>query len=206
MLPYATKFATHNRLNRIGKETALSSQPGQDRTARTGEKNAVPFPGLLSAMDRGDQQAADQLLPLVYDELRRLAAALLARENPGQTLEATALVHEAFLRLAGDCRFADRRHFFRVAAEAMRRILIDRARAKARGRRGGQGQRVPLSDAEPAAPAWPMTSWPWIKPWNGSPPSSRSKGGTGDYFAGLSEAEAAQALGVSRATARRYWT
>jgi len=79
----------------------------------------------------GTPQPAEQLLPLVYDELRRLAALQLARENPGQTLQATALVHEAFMRLAGDRRFADRCHFFRVAAEAMRRILIDRARAKA---------------------------------------------------------------------------
>src|SRR3954447_2064347 len=78
---------------------------------------------LLNAIDRGDPQAADRLLPLVYDELRRLAAAQLAREKPGQTLDATALVHEAYLRLLGDRQFADARHFFTVAAEAMRRIL-----------------------------------------------------------------------------------
>ena len=80
---------------------------------------------LLNAIDRGDPHAAGQLLPLVYDELRRLAANMMARENPGQTLHATALVHEAYLRLAGDCQFTDRCHFFRVAAEAMRRVLID---------------------------------------------------------------------------------
>ena len=85
---------------------------------------------ILSAIQQGDPHAAAQLLPLVYDELRRLAAARLANEQPGQTLDATALVHEAYLRLAGDRPFADRRHFFRVAAEAMRRILIDRARQK----------------------------------------------------------------------------
>src|SRR6516164_6132609 len=98
----------------------------------------------------GTPQPAEQLLPLVYDELRRLAAVQLARENPGQTLQATALVLEAFMRLAGDRRFADRCHFFRVAAEAMRRILIDRARVKGRQRCGGERQRIPLSDMDPA--------------------------------------------------------
>src|SRR5512134_1402783 len=87
---------------------------------------------ILAAMEAGDPHAAAQLLPLVYDELRRQAAALMAAEKPGQTLDATALVHEAYLRLVGDFAFADRRHFFRVAAEAMRRILIDRARHKRR--------------------------------------------------------------------------
>src|SRR5215468_11521742 len=85
---------------------------------------------ILQAIDEGDPKAAGQLLPLVYDELRRLAAAQLAREKPGQTLEATALVHEAYLRLVGDQQFANRRHFFAAAAQAMRRILIDAARRK----------------------------------------------------------------------------
>ena len=106
---------------------------------------------ILSAVAAGDPHAATQLLPLVYDELRRLAAQKLAHEKPGQTLEATALVHEAYLRLVGDFAFADRRHFFRVAAEAMRQILIDRARRKQRARHGGDRQRVPLSDVEAAA-------------------------------------------------------
>src|SRR5687767_13274093 len=106
---------------------------------------------MLSQIESGDPAAAEQLLPIVYDELRRLAAAKLAREKPGQTLNATALVHEAYLRLVGDIAFADRRHFFRVAAEAMRRILIDRARRKQRVRHGGDRERVPLSDVEPAA-------------------------------------------------------
>src|SRR5262245_31669279 len=99
----------------------------------------------LNAIDQGDPHAAGQLLPLVYDELRRLAAAQMAREKPGQTLDATALVHEAYLRLVGGQRFADRRHFFRVAAEAMRRILIDQARQKRRVKYGGGRERVPLS-------------------------------------------------------------
>src|SRR5215468_5780969 len=99
---------------------------------------------ILSAIEQGDPQAAAQLLPLVYDELRRLAAAQLAREKPGQTLEATALVHEAYLRLVGDQQFANRRHFFAAAATAMRRILIDRARARRSRKRGGDGRRVTL--------------------------------------------------------------
>src|SRR5947199_1421512 len=85
---------------------------------------------ILSAIEHGDPHAAEQLLPLVYDELRRLAAAQLAREKPGQTLEATALVHEAYLRLVGDQQFANRRHFFGAAAQAMRRILVESARRK----------------------------------------------------------------------------
>src|SRR5262245_10785875 len=85
---------------------------------------------ILSAIEQGDPQAAAQLLPLVYDELRRLAAAQLAREKPGQTFEATALVHEAYLRLVGDQQFANRRHFFAAAAQAMRRILVESARRK----------------------------------------------------------------------------
>src|SRR3954449_231403 len=92
---------------------------------------------ILSAIEQGDAHAAEQLLPLVYDELRRLAAAQLACEKPGQTLEATALVHEAYLRLVGDQQFANRRHFFAAAAQAMRRVLIEQARRKGRQKRGG---------------------------------------------------------------------
>jgi RNA polymerase sigma factor (TIGR02999 family) len=99
---------------------------------------------ILSAIEQGDPQAAAQLLPLVYGELRKLAAQKLAQEKPGQTLDATALVHEAYLRLVGDQQFANRRHFFAAAAEAMRRILIDRARARRSRKRGGDGRRVTL--------------------------------------------------------------
>ncbi len=108
---------------------------------------------ILSAIEQGDPRAAGQLLPLVYDELRRLAAKQLAREPAGHTLQATALVHEAYLRLVGDGRaapFNDRRHLFAAAATAMRRILIDAARAKRAEKRGGGGQRLPLEDV--AAP------------------------------------------------------
>src|SRR5271155_1751829 len=107
------------------------------------------FTQLLNAIEAGNPQAAAQLLPLVYDELRRLAAQKLAHENPGQTLDATALVHEAYLRLAGSGeprRYADRSHFYAAAAEAMRRILIDNARKKKSEKRGGQLDRVEWHD------------------------------------------------------------
>ena len=101
---------------------------------------------LLGAIDHGDPKAAEELLPLVYDQLRQLAAARMARESPGQTLQATALVHEAWLRLVGcnETSWNSRAHFFGAAAEAMRRILLGRARKKARVRHGGQLQRVDL--------------------------------------------------------------
>jgi RNA polymerase sigma factor (TIGR02999 family) len=115
---------------------------------------------ILSAIEQGDPSAAELLLPLVYAELRRLAAARLAHEKPGQTLEPTALVHEAYLRLVASGahkssqpqRWNSRGHFFAAAAEAMRRILVERARRKARTRHGGGLRRVGLLDAEPAAP------------------------------------------------------
>src|SRR5262245_52239945 len=109
--------------------------------------------GILWAIEAGDPSAAEQLLPLVYDELRRLAAERLAQERPGQALQATALVHEAYLRLVGpadDARWDGRRHFFAAAAEAMRRILIDRARHKQAGKAGGGRRRLDLDDFEPA--------------------------------------------------------
>src|SRR5271167_380014 len=104
---------------------------------------------ILDAIGQGDALAAAQLLPLVYDELRRLAAVQLAREKPGQTLDATALVHEAYLRLAGDQHFENRRHFFAAAAEAMRRILVDNARRKKSQKRGGDRRRLPLNMEQP---------------------------------------------------------
>ena len=103
---------------------------------------------LLDAAAGGDRQAAADLLPLVYDELRRLAAARLAAEAPGHTLDATGLVHEAYLRLVGDQHFDGRGHFFAAAAEAMRRILVEAARRKAAVRHGGGRRRVPLEDAQ----------------------------------------------------------
>src|SRR4051794_32214249 len=103
---------------------------------------------VLSAIEQGDPSAAEQLLPLVYAELRQLAAQQLAKEKPGQTLDATGLVHEAYLRLVGDRLFASRRHFFAAAADAMRFILIDQARRKATGRHGGGRRRIPLADVQ----------------------------------------------------------
>jgi RNA polymerase sigma factor (TIGR02999 family) len=132
----------------------------------------------------------------------------LAQEKPGQTLTATALVHEAYLRLAGDHAFADRRHFFRVAAEAMRRILIDQARRKLRTRHGGEQQRVPMSEAELpvedrseqlVALDEALQRLSALDPAKAELVKLR-------YFAGLSEQEAATALGISRATASRHWT
>jgi RNA polymerase sigma factor (TIGR02999 family) len=103
---------------------------------------------ILNAIDAGDPQAASQLLPLVYDELRKLAAAKMAQERPDHTLEATALVHEAYMRLVGDQHFVNRGHFFAAAAEAMRRILVDRARHKLSQHRGGRRRRCELSEAD----------------------------------------------------------
>jgi RNA polymerase sigma factor (TIGR02999 family) len=163
---------------------------------------------ILSQIEAGDPTAAEQLLPLVYEELRKLAAAKLASEKPGQTLQATALVHEAYLRLVGNYAFADGRHFFRVAAEAMRQILIDRARRKQRLRHGGGRQRVPLSDVDPAAeiPVEELLAmnealdrFSQVEPVKAELVKLR-------YFAGLTEEESAAALGISRPTASRYWS
>jgi RNA polymerase sigma factor (TIGR02999 family) len=131
----------------------------------------------------------------------------MAAEAPGQTLQPTALVHEAYLRLVGESRFHDRQHFFRVAAEAMRRVLVDRARHRRRGKRAGGRRRVPLSEAEPAAEAAPdglldldeaLGRLAAVDPVKAELVTLR-------YFAGLSEEDAAAALGLSRATASRYW-
>ncbi len=163
---------------------------------------------VLNAAQQGDPNAAAQLLPLVYDELRRLAAARMVRERPDHTLDATALVHEAYLRLAGDRPYADRRHFFRVAAEAMRQILIDRARQHRRARHGGDRQRVPLNETGPVVEAQPdellaldeaLERFAGVDPLKAELVKLR-------YFGGLSEQEAADTLGISRATASRYWT
>lgn len=147
-------------------------------------------------------------MPLVYDELRKLAAQQLAQEKPGQTLQATALVHEAYVRLVGDREFADRSHFFRVAAEAMRRILIDRARQKLRIRHGGDRDRMPLSDVEVAAeaPAEELLALDEALDRFSAKDPVKAELVKLRYFAGLSEEEAAAALGISRATASRYWT
>jgi RNA polymerase sigma factor (TIGR02999 family) len=157
---------------------------------------------ILSAIEQGDPQAAAQLLPLVYDELRRLAAAQLAREKPGQTLEATALVHEAYLRLVGDQQFANRRHFFAAAAQAMRRILVESARRKQ------LAPRVDLEDFDPSAPAGDerlLELHDALERLAAEEPMA-ARVVEARVFAGLSVEEAAAALGLSRATAYREWT
>ncbi len=161
---------------------------------------------ILSAVEQGDPQAAADLLPLVYDELRRLAAAKMAGEAPGHTLSATALVHEAYVRLVGDRPFADRSHFFRVAAEAMRRILIDRARQKRRIRHGGDREQMPLSEVEVAAdaPVEELLALDEALDRFAAKDPVKAELLKLRYFAGLSEEEAAAALGISRATASRY--
>jgi RNA polymerase sigma factor (TIGR02999 family) len=165
---------------------------------------------VLSAIEQGDPRAAEQLLPLVYDELRKLAAQRLAQERPGQTLQATALVHEAYLRLVGvpEGRGWDSRgHFFAAAAEAMRRILVERARAKGRVRRGGQWRRVDLEDLALAvsAPSDLLLtlddSIARLEAEN-APAAALVRL---RYYAGLSVEEAGAALGISTATAYRHW-
>jgi RNA polymerase sigma factor (TIGR02999 family) len=165
---------------------------------------------ILSAIEQGDPHAAEQLLPLVYDELRKLAAARLAQEKPGQTLQPTALVHEAYLRLVGpekDQDWDSRGHFFAAAAEAMRRILIDQARTKASQRRGGGGHRIDLDHVDIAAPEANLDllaiheileRFQQVDPIKAELVKLR-------YFAGLSIPQAARALGISSSTADRYW-
>jgi RNA polymerase sigma factor (TIGR02999 family) len=157
---------------------------------------------ILSAIEQGDPQAAEQLLPLVYDELRKVAAAKLAQEKPGQTLQATALVHEAYLRLVGDQQFANRRHFFAAAAQAMRRILVESARRKQ------IVPRVELEGFEPVAEAHDqrlLELHDALELLAREEPMA-AKVVEARVFAGLSVEEAAAALGLSRATANREWT
>jgi RNA polymerase sigma factor (TIGR02999 family) len=166
---------------------------------------------ILFAIEQGDPQAAEQLLPLVYDELRKLAAEKMAREKPGQTLQATALVHEAYIRLV-DVEKAQhwnsRGHFFAAAAEAMRRILVESSRRKQAHKSGGGRQRFSLDEAELTTPAQSDR----LLAINDA--LDRLAAEAPDVaelvklrvFAGLSVNEAAQALGTSRTTAFRHWT
>jgi len=164
---------------------------------------------ILSAIERGDPHAAEQLLPLVYGELRLLAAQRLAHEKPGQTLQATALVHEAYLRLVGDGQgqhWDHRGHFFAAAAEAMRRILVDAARRKQAIRHGGGRQRVALRDHHRITESPDgllalddaLTRFASEEPAKAELVKLR-------FLAGLSAPEAAAALGISVATAERWW-
>jgi RNA polymerase sigma factor (TIGR02999 family) len=165
---------------------------------------------ILSAIEHGDPRASEELLPLVYRELRRLAKQRLAREKPGQTLQATALVHEAYVRLVeGEeaQRWNSRGHFFAAAAEAMRRILVENARRKRAEKHGGQLERQDLDGVDLAAPALSDDLLALDE--------SLSKLEAEDpvkaqlvklrYFAGLTEEDAAKALGISYTSAQRYW-
>lgn len=165
---------------------------------------------ILSQVDQGVPHAADQLLPLVYDELRQLAALKMAQERPGLTLQATALVHEAYLRLV-DVKQAEqwnsRRHFFAAAAEAMRRILIEDARHKSREKRGGGLRRLDLDRADLLAIASPDELLLLDETISGLAADDPAAGELVKlrYFSGLTVEEAGKALGLSRATAYRHW-
>jgi RNA polymerase sigma factor (TIGR02999 family) len=165
---------------------------------------------ILVDIDRGDPRAAAELLPLVYDELRRLAAQRMAQENPGQTLQATALVHEAYLRLVkvdGVQNWNGRGHFFGAAAEAMRRILIDQARRKESQRRGGRTTRESLAMVEIAAPEPAVDLLAVNEALARFEAIDKAKADLVKlrYFAGLTIPEAAEALGISTTTADRHW-
>lgn len=167
---------------------------------------------ILNAIERGDTRATDELLPLVYEELRVLAAQKLSQEPPGQTLQATALVHEAYLRLVGDepQGWKSRGHFFAAAAEAMRRILIDNARRKKSDKGGGARHRIGLEGVEPVGATGPdpdsllaldeaLRRLSQIDPAKAEVVKLR-------YFAGLTIEQTAASLGLSPATAKRLWT
>ena len=175
---------------------------------------------ILAAIEGGDRQSAEKLLPLVYEELRRLAARKIAQERPGQTLQATALVHEAYVRLVNEpvsgtapakeaaLRWDSRGHFFAAAAEAMRRILIENARRKRRLKHGGEQKRVELEEHDLAGPEpddnllamdEALCELEREEPVKAELVKLR-------YFAGLTLEEAAAAMDISRATAARYWT
>jgi RNA polymerase sigma factor (TIGR02999 family) len=165
---------------------------------------------ILSAIEKGDSRAVEKLLPLVYDELRKLAAQKMAQEKPGQTLQATALVHEAYLRLVGTeagAHWNSRGHFITAAAEAMRRILVENARRKKSEKHGGRRKRIDLSLAEPISEADPdavldldesLTILAHEDPEAAAVAKLR-------IFAGLSVEEAAQSISTSRANAYRQW-
>ncbi len=164
---------------------------------------------ILVAIEQGDAKAADELLPLVYEELRRLAAQKMSQEPPGQTLQATALVHEAYIRLVGsqDQNWSGRTHFFAAAAEAMRRILIDNARRKQRLKRGGGQQKVGLTDAEPAieGPSDDLIALDEALAKLAEIDKTKADLVKLRYFAGLTLEQAAGVLNLPERTAKRYW-
>lgn len=164
---------------------------------------------LLAALSGGDRSALDKLVPVVYDELRALARREMRRERPGHTLDTTALVHEAYLKLAGVDRLAwkDRAHFFSVCAQAMRRVLIDHARARATNKRGGSAPHVPIEDVVAAAHSRP-DEMVWVdEALNrlASLDARQSQVVECRVFGGMGVEDTAAALGVSKATVKRDW-
>jgi len=164
---------------------------------------------ILNAIEQGQTQATDELLPLVYEELRSLAAQRLSQELPGQTLQATALVHEAYLRLLGPevQTWKSRGHFFGAAAEAMRRILVDNARRKQRLKRGGNHQRVDMDDVQLGAegPSEDMIALDEALSKLAEMDKAKAELVKLRYFAGLTVDQAAEALGFSKTTAKEHW-
>jgi len=165
---------------------------------------------ILNAIAQGDGRAIDQLLPAVYQELRQLAAQKLSREKPGQTLQATALVHEAYLRLLGatDQTWKGRTHFFAAAAEAMRRILIENARRKHRFKRGGDQQRLDVDEAQIAieGPSQDLLALDEALVRLEAADKTKADLVKLRYFAGLTLEQAAEVLEMSPSTAKRHWT
>jgi RNA polymerase sigma factor (TIGR02999 family) len=166
---------------------------------------------ILSAIEQGDPHAAEQLLPLVYEKLRKLAAQKLAQEQPGQTVQATALVHEAYLRLVDtdkEQRWNGRGHFFAAAAESMRRILVEKARHKQRVKHGGQNHRVEMDDERLvcSVPADQILAVDEALERFAQEEPEKAQLVKLRFFGGLRIEEAAETLGISRATASRHWT
>jgi RNA polymerase sigma factor (TIGR02999 family) len=172
--------------------------------------SSPPGAVILSAIEQGDPHAAEQLLPLVYDELRKLAAQKLAQESPGQTLQATALVHEAYVRLVDTekgQRWESRGHFFAAAAEAMRRILVENARQRRSAKHGGQLRRIDFEDVQSLVepPADELLALDEALDQLAAEDPVKAELVKLRCFAGISHQEAAQTLGIARATADRYW-
>ncbi len=163
---------------------------------------------ILSDIERGDPRAAERLLPLVYEELRKLAARGLAQEKPGQTIQATALVHEAYLRLVGQDQapsWNNRGHFLAAAAQAMRRILVDNARRKGARKRGGGLERRPLDEVEAPRPDDELLALDEALQTLAATDPVKARLVELRYFAGLTGEQAAKTLGISPATADRHW-
>ena len=200
------------KLIRINESVRFASSIEMLETAVPGRylERMTDVTQILSQIERGDPRAAQQLLPLVYEELRRLAAARLAQEKPGQTLQATALVHEAYLRLVDVDQaqtWNGRGHFFGAAAEAMRRILIENARGRARQKRGADWNRVDFEELDVVSSVTPDQLLAIDEAIEELVGEDRLAGDLVKlrYFTGISLTQAADALGVSSATAYRHW-